>query len=118
MKNALPYVPGSECSGVIVYCKNKDFIGKKVSTVGSDGCWRDYIIGNLDFSIVFNDDADLKQISTGFINPLSAIGLVNDAELLGSKAVVNTAASSALGKMIYRLCKSKNIEVINIVRTQ
>lgn len=50
------------------------------------------------------------------VNPMTAWALLNNARQMGINAVVQTAAASALGRMIIRLGQRMNIQMINIVR--
>lgn len=45
-------------------------------------------------------EEDLDAASVGYINPLTAVGLVSRAIELNAKGIVNLAATSALGKMV------------------
>jgi len=53
-----------------------------------------------------------------FVNPLTALQLVERVETLKSKAAVQTAACSQLGRMVVRLCQQRGIPLINIVRRE
>jgi NADPH:quinone reductase-like Zn-dependent oxidoreductase len=51
-----------------------------------------------------------------FVNPLTAIGMVETMKLEGHKALVHTAAASNLGQMLQKLCSKDGIGLVNIVR--
>lgn len=51
-----------------------------------------------------------------FVNPLTALGMVETMRLEGHKALVHTAAASNLGQMLIRLCKADNVPLVNVVR--
>ncbi len=51
-----------------------------------------------------------------FVNPLTAIGMVETMKLEGHKALVHTAAASNLGQMLSKLCNKDSIGLVNIVR--
>lgn len=51
-----------------------------------------------------------------FINPLTALGMVETMRLEGHKALVHTAAASNLGQMLNRICQKDGVELVNIVR--
>lgn len=57
-----------------------------------------------------------KQRPKLIINPYTAWALVGLAREAGTKAIVQTAAGSAQGRMIQRLAASHGIGVINVVR--
>jgi NADPH:quinone reductase-like Zn-dependent oxidoreductase len=50
------------------------------------------------------------------VNPMTALAFMDIAQKEHHRAIVNTAAASALGKMIIRLASAKKITVINTVR--
>lgn len=51
-----------------------------------------------------------------FVNPLTALCMVETMRRENHTALVHTAAASNLGKMLNRLCQAENIELVNIVR--
>jgi NADPH2:quinone reductase len=51
-----------------------------------------------------------------FVNPLTALGMVETMRLEGHKALVHTAAASNLGQMLNRICQRDGIALVNIVR--
>jgi hypothetical protein len=51
-----------------------------------------------------------------FVNPLTAIALLDYAKKKQTKAVIANAAASALGRMFNRIIPPEGIDVINIVR--
>jgi NADPH:quinone reductase len=51
-----------------------------------------------------------------FVNPLTALSMVETMRLEGHKALVHTAAASNLGQMLNRICLKDGVELVNIVR--
>lgn len=51
-------------------------------------------------------------------NPFSALAIFEIAERGKHRAIVNTAATSALGGMILRIGKRRDIPIIHVVRRQ
>jgi NADPH:quinone reductase-like Zn-dependent oxidoreductase len=51
-----------------------------------------------------------------FVNPLTALGMVETMRMEGHKALVHTAAASNLGQMLNRICIADGIGLVNIVR--
>ena len=51
-----------------------------------------------------------------FVNPMTALGMVETMRAEGHTALVHTAAASNLGQMLNRLCIEEGIELVNIVR--
>jgi NADPH2:quinone reductase len=116
----LPFVLGSECSGIIIKTKenNTHLIGKKVAASIPSGSYKSINITRDSDMIIFPDDYEMSDLSCAFINPLTSLGLISIAKQLSPKTLVNTGAASALGKMIIKLCKFYNINCLNIVRSE
>ena len=53
-----------------------------------------------------------------FINPLTALGMVETMRLEGHKALAHTAAASNLGQILNRICVKDGIPLVNIVRSE
>jgi NADPH2:quinone reductase len=52
-----------------------------------------------------------------FVNPLTALGMVETMRREGHKALVHTAAASNLGQMLNRICIEDGVALVNVVRT-
>jgi NADPH:quinone reductase len=53
-----------------------------------------------------------------FVNPITALGMVETMQREGHKALVHTAAASNLGQMLNRLCIEDGIGLVNVVRSE
>jgi NADPH:quinone reductase-like Zn-dependent oxidoreductase len=53
-----------------------------------------------------------------FVNPLTALGMVETMKREGHTALVHTAAASNLGQMLNRMCLADGVALVNIVRSQ
>ena len=51
-----------------------------------------------------------------FVNPLTALGMVETMRREGHKALVHAAAASNLGQMLNRICIKDRVALVNIVR--
>lgn len=51
-----------------------------------------------------------------FVNPLTALGMVETMRREGHTALVHTAAASNLGQMLNKICQQDGIGLVNIVR--
>jgi NADPH:quinone reductase-like Zn-dependent oxidoreductase len=125
VKKKLPVVPGFECSGTVVASggglKGRVLVGKRVACAApydGDGTWADYMATSANFCIPLRKNISFEQGASLIVNPLTAWALMDMAKRGRHRAVVQTAAASALGKMIIRLGQRFNIAVINIVRRQ
>lgn len=52
-----------------------------------------------------------------FVNPLTALGMVETMRREGHRALVHTAAASNLGQMLNRICQADGVGLVNIVRS-
>ena len=52
-----------------------------------------------------------------FVNPLTALGMIETMKREGHKALVHTAAASNLGQMLNKICLKDGIGLVNIVRS-
>ena len=66
----------------------------------------------LDRNVTFNQGANF------FVNPMTAIGLIEIVSNDKGRSVVITAASSQLGKMMIRICQESRIQVVATVRKE
>jgi NADPH2:quinone reductase len=53
-----------------------------------------------------------------FVNPLTALGMVETMRREGHRALVHTAAASNLGQMLNRICLADGVALVNIVRRE
>ena len=53
-----------------------------------------------------------------FVNPLTALGMVETMHREGHTALVHTAAASNLGQMLNRLCLEDGVGLVNVVRSE
>ena len=61
-------------------------------------------------------DATAADGASCFVNPLTALGMVETMKREGHSALVHTAAASNLGQMLNRICLKDGIALVNIVR--
>lgn len=68
------------------------------------GSMAEYIVTDVKSIIPIGDDITLEQAAGLFVNPLTALGMVDRCKELRAKAIIVTAAASQIGRMIIRLC--------------
>jgi NADPH2:quinone reductase len=54
--------------------------------------------------------------ASSFVNPLTALSMVETMRREGHSAIVHTAAASNLGQMLNKLCLEEHVPLVNIVR--
>ncbi len=121
----LPATPGFEGSGTVTETGSgfmaKMLKGKRVACAAADasikgGTWAEYLVTSAKTCIPLSKNVDLEQAAMMLVNPLTAWALVDIARSGGHKAAVQTAAASALGRMILRLGLRFNFPIIHVVR--
>ena len=124
-KKPTPVVPGFEGSGTVVAVGSgmmgRYLDGKRVACVSQeqgDGVWADYMVTSTSLAFPLDASVSLEQGAMSVTNPLTAMAFLTLAKEGRHKVIVQTAAASALGQMVNRLCKSEGIQIINIVRRQ
>jgi NADPH:quinone reductase-like Zn-dependent oxidoreductase len=83
-----------------------------------DGTWAEYMVTSAQSCIPLNKNVSLEQGTMLLVNPLTALAFIKIAQGGKHRAIVSTAAASALGGMILRLGKRYNIPIIHVVRRQ
>jgi NADPH:quinone reductase-like Zn-dependent oxidoreductase len=123
IKKSLPVVPGFEGSGVVVAAGGgllaRALVGRRVACSappGDDGTWAEYMVTAAASCFPLHKDVDLEQGAMSIVNPLTAWALMDLARRSGHRAVAQTAAASALGRMILRLAQRFGMPAVHIVR--
>jgi NADPH:quinone reductase len=109
---------GNEGAGVVVDAgaNAKALVGKTVAIVGG-AMFAQYRITSAVGATVLPEGVTAMQGAASFVNPLTALGMVETMKREGHTALVHTAAASSLGQMLNRLCMKDGIALVNIVRS-
>jgi NADPH:quinone reductase-like Zn-dependent oxidoreductase len=120
-----PFTPGLEGSGTVIETGEglmpRLLNGRRVACsapLTSNGTWAEYMVTSAQLCMPLNKNVSLEQGAMLLVNPLSALAMLEIAVHGKHRAIVSTAAASALGGMILRLGKRYNIPIIHIVRRQ
>ncbi len=110
---------GNEGAGTVVQAgasaAAQALLGKKVAVIGG-AMYAQYRSMPAAQCLVLPADASAADGASCFVNPLTALGMVETMKLEGHKALVHTAAASNLGQMLNRICLKDGIGLVNIVR--
>ena len=90
-------------------------IGRRVALFGGS-MWADYRVADAAAVVELPDDVSTAEGAALFINPLTALSMVETMRVEGHNALVHTAAASNLGQMLVRICAADGIGLVNIVR--
>ncbi len=66
--------------------------------------------------LLLPEGATSEDGASSFVNPLTALGMVETMKREGHIALVHTAAASNLGQMLNRICIADGVGLVNIVR--
>lgn len=110
---------GNEGAGTIVDAAAdvRHRIGQKVAMMGG-AMYAQYRTMAARDCLVLPPEATAAQGSALFVNPLTALGMVETMRSEGHAALVHTAAASNLGQMLVRICLADNVGLVNIVRSE
>lgn len=120
----VPCVAGFEGAGLVVQNGGGligwSMVGKKVAFSPSvqSGTYGQFAIAPAAQCLPMNEQISYEHASMSFVNPLTAIAMLDVLKQKKSKAVILTAAASSLGRMLNRFLPPEGVEVINIVRKE
>jgi NADPH:quinone reductase-like Zn-dependent oxidoreductase len=110
---------GFEGAGVVVAsggCVIGRFrLGKRVAFYAM-GMFGEYVVCNALDVLDIPDDVDFSTAACSVANPMTALAMLKVAKTSGSNVIINTAAASALGRLLIRLGKKNGIDLICVVR--
>lgn len=90
-------------------------IGTRVSFTGI-GTWAEYITTNHRTLIPVPNEMPDEAAAQLFVNPFTAVAMVEESGVQEGEWLMITAATSALGKMAIQICKMRGIKTIGTVR--
>ena len=67
-------------------------------------------------SLPLPEGASARDGASSFVNPLTALGMVETMRREGHTGLVHTAAASNLGQMLNRICLADGVPLVNVVR--
>ena len=110
---------GNEGAGIVVAAGSSEaaqkLLGKTVAVLGG-AMYSQYRCIPVEQCLVLPEGTTPMQGASSFVNPLTALGMVETMRREGHKALVHTAAASNLGQMLNRICIKDGIALVNIVR--
>jgi NADPH:quinone reductase-like Zn-dependent oxidoreductase len=118
----LPATPGFEGVGVVEASGGGFFgwrvLGKRVAVLNrGTGNWQEQTVVPALQAIPVPNDLPVEQAAAFFVNPASALVMTRHVLRVPAGAwLLQTAAGSALGRMIIRLAKHDGYRTINVVR--
>ena len=112
---------GNEGAGTVIAAGSSPeaqaLMGKMVAVIGG-GTYRQYHCVNVKSCLVLKEGTTAKEGASSFVNPLTALAMVETMRAEGHKAIIHAAAASSLGQMLNRICMADGVDLINIVRKE
>ena len=114
-----PLPVGNEGAGTVVAAGSSPaaqaLVGKSVGIAGG-GMYTQYRAVDAFACLVLPEGTTPKDGASSFVNPLTALGMLETIRREGHSALVHTAAASNLGQMLVKLCIKDGMPLVNIVR--
>jgi len=110
---------GNEGAGTVVAAAQSSaaqaLLGKTVGIAGG-AMYSQYRAVDAGACLLLPSGATAKDGASSFVNPLTALGMLETMRREGHSALVHTAAASNLGQMLVKLCQKDGVPLVNIVR--
>jgi NADPH2:quinone reductase len=114
---ALPV--GNEGAGTVVAAGDdaaaQALLGRTVGVFGGE-LYSQYRCVKAAQCLPLHEGTTAEQGASCFVNPMTALGMVETMTMEGHRALVHTAAASNLGQMLNRICLADGVPLVNIVR--
>ncbi|BDA41741.1 Enoyl-[acyl-carrier-protein] reductase, mitochondrialial [Coccomyxa sp. Obi] len=128
----LPAVPGLEGMGVIEKLgpqpsapstetarklkEGQRVVGVPWPSAEGEGTWQQFVAAPLENLIPVKDGISNEDAAQYLVNPVTALGFLEDLRIPKGKYLLQNAANSVLGRQIISLAKKRGVKTINVVR--
>lgn len=114
-------VLGNEGAGTVVAAGSGEaaqaLVGRVVA-VGGGAMYSQYRVVDASGCLALPEGTTPAEGASAFVNPLTALGMVETMRSEGHVALVHTAAASNLGRMLQRVCLEDGVALVNVVRSE
>ncbi len=114
-----PMPVGNEGAGEVVAAGSspaaKALLGRTVALLGG-AMYAQYRIARVADCLPLPAGTTAAEGASCFVNPLTALGMVDTMRREGHTALVHTAAASNLGQMLLKICQADGVPLVNVVR--
>lgn len=114
-----PLPVGNEGAGTVVAAGDEPYaqslMGKTVALLGG-ALYAQYRCVPAASVMPLLPEHSAKEGASCFVNPLTALSMLETMRLEGHTALIHTAAASNLGQMLNKICQNDGVELVNIVR--
>ncbi len=110
---------GNEGAGIVVAAgadaSAQALIGKTVGMIGG-AMYSQYRCLPAKQVLLLPDGTTPAEGASCFVNPMTALAMVETMRIEGHSGLVHTAAASNLGQMLHKVCLEDDVPLVNIVR--
>ncbi len=110
---------GNEGGGTVIAAGSSDraqaLLGRVVGFL-SGNTYAQYRTVNVAGCLPMAEGTDPADAAAAFVNPLTALGMVETMSAEGHTGLVHTVGASNLGLMLNRICRADGVPLVNIVR--
>lgn len=110
---------GNEGAGTVIAAGEsaaaQALMGRRVGIIGGE-MYGQYRCVNAFMCLALEPGTTAAEGASCFVNPLTALAMVETMRMENHTALVHTAAASNLGQMLNRLCINEGVALVNIVR--
>jgi NADPH2:quinone reductase len=114
-----PMPVGNEGAGIVIAAGASEeaqaLMGETVAILGG-AMYSQYRVLNVSQCLLLHEGTSAREGAACFVNPLTALGMVETMRMEGYTALVHTAAASNLGIMLQKVCVAEGVDLVNIVR--
>ncbi|MEO5851185.1 MAG: zinc-binding dehydrogenase [Nocardioides sp.] len=111
---------GNEGAGVVVAAGDSPaaqaLLGRTVGLLGG-ATYGEYCLASPRMCLPLPEGATPAEGASSFVNPLTALGMVETMRREGHTGLVHTAGASNLGQMLNRICLADGVPLVSVVRT-
>jgi NADPH:quinone reductase-like Zn-dependent oxidoreductase len=115
----VPMAVGNEGAGVVVSAgaspESQALLGRTVGFAGG-ATYGEFCLASPRMCLPLPDGTRAVDGASSFVNPLTALGMVETMRREGHTGLVHTAAASNLGQMLNRICLADGVPLVNVVR--
>lgn len=115
----LPLAIGNEGAGTVIAAgeQARHLLGRRVGLRSLHGTYAQYRLAAAAEVVVLPDGTAAAAGASAFINPLTALSMLETMRTEGHTAIIHTAAASNLGQMLVKLCAADGVPLVNVVRS-
>jgi NADPH:quinone reductase-like Zn-dependent oxidoreductase len=110
---------GNEGAGAVVATgdsREAQALQGRTVSVAAGGMYTRYRACEASACLVLPEGTPARTGASSFVNPLTALGMIETMRRDGHSGLVHTAAASNLGQMLVKLCLEEGVPLVNIVR--